>query len=132
MKRQLLFILILFSAFKVSAQQYILSGRVTDVQNKPIPFASVYIRNTTYGTTANENGIYQFKLNAGTYKVIYRFVGYKERIETVTIASNNVQHNVQMQDEIFDLKTVVVQGKRLKTDTAANDIMRQVIAKREY
>ena len=132
MKKQLLLILILFTAFKVSAQQYILSGRITDMQNHRIPFTSVYIRSTTYGATANENGQYQFKLNPGTYHVIYRFVGYKERIETVTITNSDVQHNVQMETEVFGLKTVVVQGKRLKSDTAANDIMRQVIAKREY
>ena len=132
MKKQLLFIFITLLTFKASAQQYILSGRISDAQNHPISFTSVYIRNTTYGATANESGSYQFKLNPGTYHVIYRFVGYKERVETVTIVNHDIQHNVQMEDEVFNLKTVIVQGKRLKTDTAANDIMRQVIAKREY
>lgn len=132
MKKQLLFIFFSLLAFKVSAQQYILSGKITDAQHHSISFASVYIRNTTYGTTANESGNYQFKLNSGTYHVIYRFVGYKERIETVTINNQDVHYNVQMEDELFKLKTVVVQGKRIKKDTAANDIMRQVIDKREY
>ena len=132
MKKQLLFIFITLLTFKASAQQYLLSGRVTDAQNHAIPFTSVYIRNTPYGATANETGSYQFKLDPGTYHVIYRFVGYQERIETVTIDNHNVVHNVQMQDEVFNLKTVEVQGKRLKSDTAANDIMHQVIAKREY
>ena len=132
MKKKLLFIFIILLTVRASAQQYTLSGRVTDAENHPISFTSVYIRNTTYGTTANESGSYQFRLNPGIYHVIYRFVGYKERVETVVIANRNVAHNVQLEDEIFNLKTVVVQGKRLKTDTAANDIMRQVIAKREY
>ncbi|MFI5158077.1 MAG: DUF5686 and carboxypeptidase regulatory-like domain-containing protein [Sphingobacteriales bacterium] len=132
MKKQLLFIFITLFAFKVSAQQYVLSGRVTDAQNHAIPFASVYIRNSTYGTTANEIGGYQFKLKPGTYHVIYRFVGYQEHTEMVVINNRKVVYNVQLKDEVFKLKAVVVQGKRLKTDTTANNIMRQVIAKREY
>jgi hypothetical protein len=132
MKKKLLFIFITLLTFKASAQQFILSGRVSGAQNHPISFTSVYIRSTTYGATANESGYYQFKLSPGTYHVIYRFVGYKERIETVTIVNHDIQHNVQLEDEVFKLKTVIIHGKRFKTDTAANDIMRQVIAKRKY
>jgi len=132
MKKKLLFIFITLLTFKASAQQFILSGRVSDAKNHPISFTSVYIRSTTYGATANESGYYQFKLSPGTYHVIYRFVGYKERIETVTIVNHDIQHNVQLEDEVFKLKTVIIHGKRFKTDTAANDIMRQVIAKRKY
>lgn len=132
MMKNLLFILISLIAFKASGQQYTLSGRITDQRNKPIPFTSIYIRNTTYGTTANEGGNYQFKLSPGTYKVIYRFVGYKERLETVTIANSNVQQNIKMESELFELKTVVVEGKRQKNDTSGNSIMRRLIAKREY
>jgi len=131
LKKLLFFALISLAAFKVSGQQYILSGHITDNNGHPIPFTSVYIRNTTYGTTANETGSYQFKLTAGTYAIIYRFVGYKERTESVTITSHDVVHNIKMDDEVFELKAVRIMGKRIK-DTAANEIMRQVIAKREY
>jgi hypothetical protein len=131
MIKKLLFVFISLITFKASGQQFTLSGRITDAESHPIPFTSVYIRNTTYGTTANENGFYQFKLNPGTYDVIYRFVGYQERVESITITGSNVLHNTAMEDEVFQLNTVVVQEKRVK-DTAANAIMRQVIAKREY
>src|ERR1700754_4481957 len=133
MKRFLLSVILLLSAllFKASAQQFVLSGRITDQKNNPISFVSVYIRNSTYGTTSNEDGIYQFKLAPGTYNVIYRFVGYKERIEKVTITDHDEKLNVSMEDEIFQLRAVDVKDKRGR-DTAAMDIMRQVIAKREY
>jgi protocatechuate 3,4-dioxygenase beta subunit len=76
MLKNLLFIFITLVAFKASGQQYMLSGRITDGQGHAIPFTSVYIRNSSYGTTANENGNYQFKVDPGTYHLIYRFVGY--------------------------------------------------------
>src|ERR1700712_3668925 len=132
MVKNLLIVFICLFAFKASGQQYILSSRITDQQNYPVSFASVYIRNTTYGSTANESGNYLFKLSPGTYSVIYRFVGFKERIESVTITNQNVVHNVKMDAEVFQLRDVSVQGKRIKKDTAANNIMHQVIAKRDY
>lgn len=132
MIKNLLLIFISLIAFKASGQQYMLSGRITDNQNNPIPFVSVYIRSSTYGTTANENGNYQFKLSPGTYHVIYRFVGYKERIETVAITNGNVTHNVVMENEVFHLGTVFIKDKKNKTDTSANNIMRRLIAQREH
>src|SRR3954468_6799341 len=108
MNKHLLFLFITLSAliFKANAQQFVLSGRITDGANKPIGFVSVYIRNSTYGTTSNEDGIYQFKLDAGNYDVVYRFVGYKERIEKITITNHDEQHNLQMENEIFPLRDV--------------------------
>jgi hypothetical protein len=132
MSKYLLFLVLSLFAVTASGQQYILSGHISDQQNHPISFVSVYISGTTYGTTANENGNYQFKLNPGTYHVVYRFVGYKERNESVTITNHNVGLNIKMEDEVFVLKSVVVEGKRIKKDTAAYAIMARLIAKRDY
>jgi len=132
MKRYLLLTLLSISSFifKASAQ-HILSGRVIDQRGAPVSFVSVYIRNTTYGTTSNEQGFYKFILSAGEYDVIYRYVGYKEQIEHVTVADQDILHNVQMADEVFQLKTTNAADKHNR-DTAANMIMRKVIAKRKY
>jgi len=135
MKRYLLILLLTITAlgFRASAQQYILSGHVTDQRGGPVSFVSVYIRNTTYGTTSNEQGVYKFNLSAGEYDVIYRYVGYKEQIDHISITDHNVLHNVQMADEVFELKAVKVIDRRNRNrDTAANMIMRKVLAKREY
>jgi hypothetical protein len=133
MNRFLLLFFMLMSGlvFKASAQQFILSGRITDAKSTPISFVSVYIRNSTYGTTTNEDGIYKFKLERGTYDVVYRYVGYKERIDKVTITDHNEQHNVQMETDVYQLKQVSIAAKGGR-DTGAMSIMRKVIAKRNY
>ncbi|NNU34884.1 carboxypeptidase-like regulatory domain-containing protein [Mucilaginibacter sp. S1162] len=133
MKRFLLSVFILLGAFvfKASAQQYVLSGKITDVNGKPISYVSVYIHNSTYGTTTNEDGIYKFNIPAGTYNLVYRFVGYKERIEKVVINDREERRDIQLEDEIYQLKTATIRDKD-GMDTAANVIMRKVIAKREY
>lgn len=133
MKKYLLLALlsIFVVAFRASAQQYVLSGHVVDQRGAPVAFVSIYIRNTTYGTTSNMQGVYKFSLGAGEYDVIYRYVGYKEQIDHITITDHDVLHNVQMADEVFQLKKVNIVGKHNR-DTAASVIMRKVIAKRKY
>jgi hypothetical protein len=133
MSRYLLLLFFNLTAFhlEASAQQFFLSGRITDQKNKPISFVSIYIKNSTYGTTTNEDGTYQFKLTPGNYNLVYRFVGYKERNEKVTITTQDERRNVKMEDEIFQLKETRANNKK-GHDTAAMAIMRKVINKRAY
>jgi len=132
MYKYLLVTLIIYSTicFKVSAQQFQLSGQITDQNHVPISFAAVYVKNSTYGTAANEEGNYLFKLKPGVYEVIFRFVGYKEKVEKLTITNHNEQLDVQLDQDMF----VLTKGKIKKSDAndPAIDIMHQVINKRRY
>jgi len=59
-------------------------GTVTDKEanNASLPFASVFIKGTSTGTTSDIDGIYQISnVEPGTYTVVFSFVGY----ETVEI-----------------------------------------------
>jgi len=124
MRKYLLLISTIIINLTVQAQTYLLSGRVTNQANGTIAYAAVYIRNSTYGTVANEEGKYQLKLAPGTYSVIYRFVGYKEVTEKITVSDQNIRHDVQLTDEDYALK-------KFSSDSAM-DIVRRVIRKREY
>ena len=130
MRKLLLLFFTAILCLSASAQVYLLTGRITNEQSKPVAFTSVYIKNSTYGTAANENGNYQFKLEPGTYDIVYRFPGYKELSQKITIEDQNLEHNVQMVDETYQYK----QFKRVKGSTpdSAVTIIRQVIAKRQF
>ena len=117
-------------AVTASAQQYVLSGKITNSKSEVIPFTSVYIRNSTYGTTANENGLYEFKLAPGNYNLTYRFVGFNEKTISVTIADHDETLNVQLDDEVFGTERVAAIYR--KNHDAADTIMKQVIKKRKY
>jgi hypothetical protein len=129
MKKILHILIILLFALKASGQTYQLSGRITDNRNQPIGFASVYIKNTTYGTSANENGYYNFQLKPGNYNVVFRFVGFKQVTENITINNIPEIRNVKMMPDSFLLKTVVIKSQR---GDAGREIMRQAINKREF
>ncbi|NNU34553.1 carboxypeptidase-like regulatory domain-containing protein [Mucilaginibacter sp. S1162] len=69
---------LLFISFNISAfaQQFTVSGKVIDDVGKPVPFASVYIQNTTQGASANSEGEYAINLKPGKYVLQYKAVGY--------------------------------------------------------
>jgi hypothetical protein len=129
MKTRLFLLIFVALAVQVSAQTYRLSGKITDQNKNPVSFASIYIRNTTYGSTANEDGDYEFKLKAGTYTVVYRYVGYLEHTEKVTITSGNQERNINLESEPFAVLAEAGTGD--EGDPGAN-IMRKVIAQRQY
>ena len=55
----------------------------TDFNNEPLAFANILIEGTTKGTTSDFDGLYEIaNLEAGTYTVVYSFLGY----ETITKA----------------------------------------------
>ena len=55
----LLLLLLLAGACPTQAQQFLLTGRITEAATgKPVPFASVFVPGTTAGATADENGRY--------------------------------------------------------------------------
>jgi len=125
MKSTLLFIL--FSSFSYCAfAQVNLSGKITDQQNKPVPFASVYIKNTTKGTSANSEGEYILQLKPGVYEVQYKAVGYKQESRRIDLSSNQAV-NVVLQTETYQLKDVTV---NVGGEDPAYAIIRKTIKRR--
>ena len=89
MRSTLLFTIIFLFSCPVFAQVN-LSGLITEDQNKPVPFDSVYIKNTTKGTSANSEGEYILQLKPGVYEVLYKAVGYKQESRKIDLSSNQV------------------------------------------
>ena len=70
------------------AQKGDLIGNVKDKEfNDVLPFANVLIKGTTMGTTTDFEGNYAFKLDPGTYTVVFSFIGY-ETLEVGDVVIN--------------------------------------------
>ncbi|MEI9945193.1 MAG: carboxypeptidase-like regulatory domain-containing protein [Chitinophagaceae bacterium] len=54
-----------------------ISGTVFDEKGAILSFASVSIKETTKGSTANNEGKYSLYLSPGTYTLVCQHVGYK-------------------------------------------------------
>jgi hypothetical protein len=113
-----------FTAF---AQKVTLSGKVTDQNGKPVPFASIYIKNTTNGASANVEGDYSLRLQPGEYEVQYKAVGYKQESRKIDLKNNTVV-NITLLAEVYELKAVTINASG---EDPAYAIIRKAIRKRK-
>lgn len=104
-----------------------LTGKVSGENGEALPFATVYVRNTTNGTTANANGEYRLPLEPGEYEVVYQYLGYKQRIEKINMKGAALRRNVTLDAADLQIKEVVITA-----EDPAYRIMREAIAKRKY
>ncbi|PKV62575.1 carboxypeptidase-like protein [Pontibacter ramchanderi] len=123
------FLLFLLYLLPVIAAAGTLRGRIIDENNQGLPFASIYIKETASGTASNDQGHFQLQLPAGTYTLEFKYVGYRARIETVTIGDDTQELNVQLLPEVLNLKEVVVKAA---DEDPAYAIMRNAIRLRKY
>jgi hypothetical protein len=108
----------------VSAQIF---GTVRDENNEPLPYASVYVRNSTIGTVANAEGAYRLSVEPGTYEIVFQYIGYRQQIESVTVGKAPKRLDAQMQPTNLEIGEVVI-----SSEDPAYRIMREAIAKRRY
>jgi len=127
MKLILTLFLFTLSGFSAFCQQVTLSGKITDAHNKPIPFSSVYVKNTTIGTSANSDGEYTLQLKPGTYEVRYGSVGYKQENRVVQLTADK-QVNIVLQTESYQLTDVAISATG---ENPAYAIIRKAIKKRK-
>ncbi|MEZ2334063.1 DUF5686 and carboxypeptidase regulatory-like domain-containing protein [Mucilaginibacter sp. RCC_168] len=127
MKHALLFALFLSWGAPLFAQQFTISGKITDEQNKPVPFASIYVKNTSKGTSANSEGVYQLQLSAGNYELQYKAVGYGQQSRQVGLSGNQVI-NISLQTETYQLKAISIHAGG---EDPAYAIIRKAIKKRK-
>ena len=62
-----------------------ISGNITNQDGEPLPFASISIKGTTLGTTANSMGEYFLVLSPGTYTLICQHVGFERLEKKITV-----------------------------------------------
>jgi hypothetical protein len=126
MKNTILTLTLLICSLLCKAQQIKLSGTIKDNEGQIVPFASVYIKNTTTGTSANVDGVYAFALDKGTVTIVYKAIGYKLLEKTIALSENTIE-NAVLTSETYTLQGVTIRGNG---EDPANEIIRQAIKSR--
>ncbi|WP_349664852.1 carboxypeptidase-like regulatory domain-containing protein [Cellulophaga lytica] len=72
----------------ISIAQSGVSGTLYDSEvNDILPFANIYVKGTTTGTTSDFDGKYSIELDPGTYTLVFSYLGYQSKeITEVTVA----------------------------------------------
>ncbi len=118
------FILLVSSLFLFQpAQAWLLKGRVLDETGEALPYASVYLENTTVGVVTNIKGEYFLELQKGTYTIVFQSLGYIRKSVEVVITGNK-QLDVILMPEAVEMEEVKVTAGR---KDPAYAIMKRVI-----
>ncbi|WP_263788031.1 TonB-dependent receptor [Salinibacter grassmerensis] len=104
----------------VSAQEGAsLSGYVRDGETgETLIQASAVIEGTSRGAATNDEGYYTIQdLSAGTYTIVFSYIGYQTRSETVTLSTGDERRlNVTLRPEGIAGEEVVVTGDESDAD----------------
>ncbi|MDR6567641.1 DUF5686 and carboxypeptidase regulatory-like domain-containing protein [Chitinophaga ginsengisegetis] len=120
----------LFCIFISSYCQAIaVKGRVTDDKDQPLPFATVFIKGTTTGTTTNAAGQYQLDLAPGQYTVVCQYIGFKRTELPLNVNASTQILDFHLQPVNMQIKEVVVKANG---EDPAYAIIRQAIKKRHF
>lgn len=80
------------SFFSGSAKKGKIEGVVigNEVNNEPLAFASISVKNLSIETTTKIDGSFVLNLKPGTYTLVYSFIGYKIiEVNDVVVTANN-------------------------------------------
>lgn len=105
-----------------------ITGLVTDDKGKPLPYASISIKGTNRGTTANSIGKYSITLNPGEYILVCQYVGYGKVEKNITVTQADMVVDFTLSIQQLTLSEVVVK----RGEDPAYEIIRQAIKKRDY
>ncbi len=106
-----------------------ISGTVRNKDKQTLPFVSVFIKNTSWSCSSNEAGYYVLKApKPGTYDVVYRYIGYKQKIVKLTV-TKDMKYDATLEESALELKGVVISAK---DEDPAYRIIREAIKKKSY
>lgn len=115
-----LFTMLMLCGVLAFAQSRVVTGKVTDADGNPVSFATIKIKGTQTGLSADANGAYSIRVNPGATLVISG-ASFKE--SEVPVGTQNVLNTV-LEKGGTDLKEVVVTTafniKRTSRSTSSN------------
>ena len=116
-----LFTMLMLCGVLAFAQSRVVSGKVTDSDGNPVPFATVKIKNSKVGVSADQNGSYSINVKNGD---VLEISGASFKTLEIPVGTQTVLNTVMEKGTTSELKEVVVTGafgtKRVARSTASN------------
>ncbi|MEI2750380.1 MAG: DUF5686 and carboxypeptidase regulatory-like domain-containing protein [Ferruginibacter sp.] len=116
----------LFTVIQSDAQK--IFGIIYDDNGDLLPYASVTIKGTSSGASANNKGKFSFNVAPGTYTLVCQHIGYTSSEKTVTV-KDDTEVTFILSRQKYTMKEVVVKSGG---EDPAYEIIRQAIRKRSY
>jgi len=107
-----------------------ITGRVTH-REAPVAFATVFIQNSTTGTTTDENGTYRLEVPAGEMVLVVRSQGYRTTTKTASItAGGRISVDFDLVEDALGLDEVVISATRNRVERKSAPVVVSTIKPR--
>ncbi|HTB51186.1 MAG TPA: DUF5686 and carboxypeptidase regulatory-like domain-containing protein [Ferruginibacter sp.] len=124
------FLVLIFIGISFHSSSQKIYGVVYNATGDLLPYASVNIKGTTIGGSANNKARFSFTVSPGNYTVVCQYIGFVAQEKNVTITDSTTEELVFiLKQQKLELEEVVVKAGE---EDPAYEIIRQAIKKRAY
>ena len=116
-------LLLLLAPVLAMGQNVTISGTIKDAANgEDLIGAIIAVKeDPSKGSTSNAYGFYSLTLPAGSYTLVYQYVGYQVKEEAVTLSANTTL-NINLASISKDLQEVEVRGERADKNVSSTQM----------
>lgn len=101
-------ILCFLGFFSLHAQNSI-SGKITDIDKKPLLGVEVYITQLHKGTSTNDEGEFiLMNLPNGNFKVSFSYLGYKTVVEDFNLNDSKEVVKITLEEAVFEVDEIII------------------------
>jgi hypothetical protein len=119
-----------FFWISASGQQGGVSGDISDIDGKPLPFASVFFPELNVGASSNADGKFRISLPPGQHALVIQYLGFQTLRDTVPVSDSSfTTFNYQLYPQTVILREAAVKSRK---EDPAYAIMRKAIAKARF
>jgi hypothetical protein len=118
---------LLFCALSANVFAGRVFGKITDENGNSLAYASLLIKGTSKGTTANNEGAYFLQLSKGEYTIVCQYIGFARMEKTIVVSEADLQLNFVLSAQQTTMKEVIVKSGG---EDPAYEIIRNAIKKK--
>ncbi len=127
--RRVIAILLFLVVISLGLSAQVVTGRIVNEQDEPVPFATLFIQELKEGTITNADGHFRIMAPFGSYRFTIRSLGYAQLEKQVIINADSVRLDLVLQRQDFEIKEVLVYPGK---EDPAYYIVRRAIAKAAF
>jgi hypothetical protein len=102
----------------------LVTGRVSTVNQEPLPGVSVQVEGTTIGTVTNAEGTYSISIPANAAYLVYSYIGYV----TERLPVSDAVMNVQLTEDMVQLQEVVVTAMGIEREEDFSSVLEDKVS----
>jgi hypothetical protein len=104
-------------------------GIITDPENNPLSFTSVYLKGTSKGTSSNLDGHYEIYPSIGPQILVIQYLGYQTVEKAFLYEGNALEINIMLHPSVYVLEELTVSSNQ---EDPAYSIIREAMEKRKF